>query len=305
MDKGAFQQFLQRAKRGQLLHMRTLSLGHDTEVYLLQTIKEKYICTVYLENRPLSFFSHLQQVTHYIAQQGLPTSRFLYCDLLEERQAILWSYIPGRVKTTWMPSEFYQAGLSVGSLHKLCEDFVPSGGVVPMITENQLKWNELRSHIPAPFHFIEGELEDIHQQWPCHLPYGLIHGDLWYTQFRFGKERVEGLIDFSLARKDLFIYDISALIKGIFYTPNTENAQENYQAFLTGYESIRQLSAGELEAIPLMIQCRIIHTILCLLHAHARTECQKKAEEYLNLATLNVIKYQEAISRSVLLLDTL
>lgn len=100
-------------------------------------------------------------------------------------------------------------------------------------------------------------------------PYGLIHGDLHHDNFRFTDLGQLTLFDFDQAGYGWRAYDLA--------TCQGSLRDAAWEAFLAGYQSVRRLSAAELESIPTF---RKIRSIWYLGHVLAMRWARGNAELY-------------------------
>jgi homoserine kinase type II len=83
------------------------------------------------------------------------------------------------------------------------------------------------------------------------LPKGLIHGDLFRDNSLFDGDKLSAILDFSEAGKDYWLLDIAITINDFCSDwPNVRLNQDLYQAFLTGYQTVRPLTDDEQEVLP-------------------------------------------------------
>ena len=86
------------------------------------------------------------------------------------------------------------------------------------------------------------------------LPKGIIHADLFKDNALFENDQLTGIIDFYDACYDNYIYDIAITINA-WCTDESGKLKENLvNAFLQGYQSIRELTDAEKQAGPIMLR---------------------------------------------------
>ncbi len=85
------------------------------------------------------------------------------------------------------------------------------------------------------------------QQLPAltQLPSGITHGDLFHDNALFEGDVLTGIIDFYNACHDIFIYDLAVLVNDWCSDVHFSLDPARVQAVVTGYESVRILSAQE------------------------------------------------------------
>ena len=90
--------------------------------------------------------------------------------------------------------------------------------------------------------------------WPTGLPSGIIHADLFTDNVFFIGRELSGLIDFYFACTDAFAYDLAICLNAWCFEADGSFNLTKGQAMIAGYESVRPLSAAEVEALPVL--CR-------------------------------------------------
>jgi homoserine kinase type II len=100
---------------------------------------------------------------------------------------------------------------------------------------------------------IDSDLAAIAQDWPQSLPTGVIHADLFPDNVLFLRNEVSGLIDFYFACTDILAYDLAVMLNAWCFEPSgREFDLIKGRSLISGYESIRPLSALERKAIPIL-----------------------------------------------------
>src|SRR5205814_8699604 len=119
--------------------------------------------------------------------------------------------------------------------------------------------NEVQWH---PASFLAKELDHLAASWPRDLLEGVIHADLFPGNVFFLGDKLSGLIDFYFACNDALAYDVAiALNAWCFESDHSFNITKG-QALLKGYQSVRTLSAGEREALPLLARGAALRFLL-------------------------------------------
>lgn len=83
------------------------------------------------------------------------------------------------------------------------------------------------------------------------IPKGIVHMDIWYDNMNVTAENEVTLFDFDFCGNGWLIFDVAYFCKQLFHIEaNKDEYELKVQSFLNGYQSIRNLSAGELQLIP-------------------------------------------------------
>ncbi len=112
---------------------------------------------------------------------------------------------------------------------------------------------EIRKHLPSYLKNIIRVLDDevsyLENYLDNNLPKGIIHGDLFPDNVRFKGSKLVGIIDFEAACRGKLIYDLATAVIALCYF-NGRFQIDRFEAFITGYESLRPLSLPEWDSFP-------------------------------------------------------
>jgi homoserine kinase type II len=90
--------------------------------------------------------------------------------------------------------------------------------------------------------------------WPKTLPKGIIHADLFPDNVLFVGKNVSGIIDFYFACYDTLAYDLAVALNAWCFEADGAYNITKGRALFSGYRSVRDLSAEERAAFPVL--CR-------------------------------------------------
>ena len=99
---------------------------------------------------------------------------------------------------------------------------------------------------------IAEELSFLEGSWPSNLPRGVIHADLFPDNVLFIGDELSGLIDFYFACTDELAYDVAICLNAWCFEPDGSFNIGKGLAFFSAYESVRELTPGEIEALPVL-----------------------------------------------------
>lgn len=254
------EQFLARYDIGTLVSFHGIAEGVENSNFLIQTSSGTFILTLYEKRvapEDLPFFLGLMQ---HLAAHGLSCPQPVAArdgamlGELAGRPAAIVTFLPGVSVRRPAVVHCAQLGEGLARLHLAGADF-------PMRRVNALSvpgWRPLyvaadgRADTVAPGldETIAAELADLEVQWPCDLPSGVIHADLFPDNAFFLEDSLSGIIDFYFACTDLLAYDVAICLNAwCFEEDGSYNATKG-RALLQGYEKIRPLSLEEGEALP-------------------------------------------------------
>ncbi len=96
------------------------------------------------------------------------------------------------------------------------------------------------------------------------LPHQLIHGDINHSNSLVSRsdereDRIAAILDFEFCTVDLRVMELAVIVSGFL---TGENAMDNVEYFLSGVGQQLRLERAEVEAIPLLVQLRILDVFL-------------------------------------------
>lgn len=113
---------------------------------------------------------------------------------------------------------------------------------------------------------LNEELKALERNWPDDLPMGVIHADLFPDNVFFEGDRLSGIIDFYFACCDFLVYDLAICLNAwCFETDGSFNVTKA-RRLVGGYQTVRDLSAVELDALPLLARGAAMRFLLTRLY---------------------------------------
>jgi Ser/Thr protein kinase RdoA (MazF antagonist) len=243
--------------------------------YLITTPPAKYVFRVYFNGKyyiagPNDFRFELE-LLRYVHQQGVPVSQAVPRgdgDLLgamtgEEgtRFCALFAYAEGKEREPLTPlrgrilgeilARFHQAADSFASPHTRYHfnlEFLAERplALIGNIFRHYGRERDLEPFLPAITEWI-AQIRALPTDPPL---YGIIHGDPHSGNYRVTEDDRITLFDFDHGGYGWRAYDVSVCKGGM--------EEAAWQAFLTGYQSVRPLTPEELAAIPVFRKIRPI-----------------------------------------------
>lgn len=249
---------------GELISFKGIAEGVENSNYLVVTTDGQFILTLYEKRvapEDLPFFLGLME---HLAGEGFacPTPlRDLEGRNLRElcgRPAALVSFLEGLWVKRPKPQHCLMAGAALAELHLAGQSFrmrrenaLGPRGWPPLFDRFRDRANEIS---PGLTETIANELEVLEPIWPQGLPDGIIHADLFPDNLFFLGGEVSGVIDFYFACNDLLAYDVAVCLNAWCFEPDLSFNLTKGRALLKGYQTVRQLEASEIAALPTM--CR-------------------------------------------------
>ncbi len=242
-----------------------IAAGVQNSNFIVETGDEKYILTIYEDTATgvnpddLPYFLGLMQ---HLAAHGIncPTPIMQkngnILGQLAERPAALVSFLPGRGTVTPKPKQCRAVGAALAELHLAGADFE----MRRVNRQGPDNWRKLYKKSqdsadeasPGLADFIGQELQRLETAWPQGLPESVIHADLFPDNVFFDKGEVSGLIDFYFACHDMLAYDLAIMLNAWCFEADVNFNITKARALLAGYQSVRPMSAEEIEALPIL-----------------------------------------------------
>jgi homoserine kinase type II len=290
-------QFLSQYDVGNLTSYKGIAEGVENSNFLLHTDRDSLILTLYekrVDKNDLPFFLGLKQ--HLFAKGlscplPLPRKDGELLGELSDRPAALISFLEGMWLREPEAVHCREVGRAMAQMHLAGEGF-------ELRRPNALSvagWNELweKSHARADEvgeglgDEIQADLDHLAAHWPKDLPWGVIHADLFQDNVFFLGDELSGLIDFYFACNDFLAYDVSICLNAWCFEKDGSYNPAKGTALLEGYQSVRPLSAEELEALPLLARGSALRFFLTRLYDWLTTPegalvVKKDPLEYLN-----------------------
>lgn len=113
------------------------------------------------------------------------------------------------------------------------------------------------------------------------LPQGLIHGDLFRDNALFVGDSVTAVLDFSETGRDHLLLDLAITVNDFCRAwPSHTPDPGRRSAFLESYESVRPLTAGEHQALPVFLAVAAMRFWLSRLDINARNATEQRSGEH-------------------------
>ncbi len=268
----ALRAFVAHYDIGEVLSCKGIAEGVENSNFLVQTERGNFILTLY-EKRvapaDLPFFIALME---HLARRGVacPTPvngrDGIALRRLCGRPAALVTFLAGMWPRRIEPFHCAGLGRALAGLHR-------AGASFGMQRANDLSvagWRRLQRSCrtradefrPGLAEELEAELARLQNAWPQTLPTGVIHADLFPDNVFFHGREVSGLIDFYFACTDFLAYDLAICLNAWCFEADGSFNVTKARALLDGYRQVRDLSAAELAALPLLARGSALRFLL-------------------------------------------
>ena len=266
------QAFIASYAIGALTSCKGIAEGVENSNYLIQTEAGRYILTLYEKRVAREDIPYFLALMEHLAARGiscpLPVHDRKERNLRElaARPAALITFLDGVSVKRATIEQCTSLGQALGQLHFAGESF-------PLRRKNGLSvagWapvfdaiaDRADSIIPGLAGEIGKEIAELTQSWPEGLPEGVIHADLFPDNVFFLGSEVSGLIDFYFACNDMLAYDIAICLNAWCFEADASFNITKARALLQAYESVRPLSAAELDALPILARGAALRFLL-------------------------------------------
>jgi homoserine kinase type II len=256
--------FLAEYDIGRVVAFRGIAEGVENSNYSLRTTTGDYILTLYekrVDPAELPWFLGLME---HLAQHGivcpLPVRARDGAALrrLAGRHAAITTFLPGVWPRRVRLEHCAPVGEALARLHIVGRDYAPrrENALGPeawpvLLAACRDRADEVRQGLTAE---LDTALGQITAAWPCGLPSGHIHADLFPDNVFFLEGRISGLIDFYFAATDVLAYDIAVCLNAWCFEPDHSFNVTKARALLGGYTRVRPLTEPERAALPVLCQ---------------------------------------------------
>ena len=282
---------------GEVVSCKGIAEGVENSNYLLSTDNGTYILTLYekrVKEEDLPFFLGLME---HLARNDLPTAtpiRDRNGEALRRlcgRPAAIASFLEGMWPRRITPDHCAAVGEVSAEMHL-------AGSGFPLCRPNDLSvgaWRPLLEAsggradevIPGLADELAAELDDLEAGWPSGLPSGVIHADLFPDNVFFRGTRLSGVIDFYFACNDFFAYELAVCLNAWCFENDGAFNATKARRMLAAYRRKREISAAELDCLPLLARGSAMRFLLTRLYDWLHTPAdalvtRKDPLEYLN-----------------------
>ncbi len=268
--------FVAEYEIGEPLSCKGIAEGIENSNYLLAAEGGTYILTLYekrVQRADLPFFLGLME---HLEARGVPCPTPLkgrdgqMLRTLCGRPAAIVTFLDGMWPRRITPEHCARLGETMARMHLAGLDFhlgrantLSVDGWRPLLDASAARAQEVR---PGLAEDLEAELDDLESRWPAGLPSGIIHADLFPDNVFFRADHLSGIIDFYFACSDFFAYDLAICLNAwCFETDGSFNITKA-RRMLTAYRKVRDFSADELDALPLLARGSAMRFLLTRLY---------------------------------------
>lgn len=254
------QVFLSFLDVGELVSFEGISNGIENSNYVVDTESGRYVLTLF-EHMTVDQVPFYIELNARLDAAGLPTACAVanaagqQVFALSGRPTILVPRLDGVSPDIPSTEQCKALGHAMAAMHEALKG-------VQAAPENPkgLDWLSeavagLAGGVPPPVALIlEDELRQQQSIETENLPQGLIHADLFRDNTLFCGDQLCGLLDFYVACKGMFVYDLAIAANDWCVASDGRLDARRVSALLAGYSDVRPLAPREKEVWPFMLR---------------------------------------------------
>ena len=257
---------------GEILSCKGIAEGVENSNFLLSTDKGSFILTLYekrVDPGDLPFFLGLME---HLADRGVKCPMPVHAldgkalKTLSGRPAAIITFLSGLWPRSIQAFHCAELGTALAEMHLAGSDF-------KIERKNSLSVNDWRALLdscngrgeeimPGITKALETELGFLEKNWPTNIPAGVIHADLFPDNVFFQAEKLTGLIDYYFACNDFFAYDVAICLNAWCFETDLSFNITKAKRMLSSYRKVRDFSAEELAALPLLARGSALRFLL-------------------------------------------
>ncbi len=245
-----------------IINFEPIEGGAGNSSYLLRTRQGNYVLTVFDDKTPV-YVVRMGQLLLLLAEYKFPTTRLLpptkggIISMYMDKPVMLKAYIPGQVCKDLDETMLSQVGTAMARLHQVpAPDFLPDKHPYGLQVYQSVIGQNIHPEYEA---WLAKRLAYLEQNIPPGLPYGLIHGDLFYDNVLFEERNFKAIIDFEEACHYYKGFDLGMGILGLC-VEHTTVMLDKVRALVRGYQQIRMLEKREKDTLLLFVEYAAIST---------------------------------------------
>lgn len=243
-------------------HFEAIDGGQGNSSYLLTSNRGDYVLTVF-DGKEWADVIMLGQLLNNLEKNEFNTTRIIprldgeNVTKYQKKPVMIKPYIEGQVIENLNEEMLEQSGEEIAKLHQ-----IPPPDYLPLTQSygRQVFSNVIGKGIDPDYEsWLANRQKYLENHFPNELPRGLIHGDLYYDNLLFDKNKLQAIIDFEEACNYYLIFDIGMGIVGQCTDGKTVSL-DKARALVTGYQKVRKLAEAERKALQVFVEYAAIAT---------------------------------------------
>lgn len=241
--------FFDRYALGSVKRFEAIHNGIDNSNYFVDTTQGRFVLTLF-EQLSLTKLAPIIKLLTVLHHYHIPCPTPLLdrqgnaLRLLNNKPAAVFKRLAGTAVKHPSIQHCSQLGLQLAELHD-CTLHYPFPHTVNILHDCQKLFHQLASHLDSADHdLISDELYFQLQNYPKHLPTGIIHADLFRDNVLFSGDKLSGVLDFYNAGIGELALDLAITVNDWCCDNGVINT-EKVTALVSAYEILRPLQAEE------------------------------------------------------------
>jgi len=245
---------------GVLTDLRGILSGIENTNYFVTTSHGRFVLTLFEKLKPAELPFYLDLMAH-LSNHGIPCPKPIanlqnqFLGELNGKPATIVTFLEGAPVLDPTPEHCARVGEVLAEMHL-------AGQTYRAELENLRgpKWWTACAPEIYPFltaedmELLKSEIRFQAQHRHDALPRSVIHADLFRDNVLFHDTTVGGFIDFYFACVDVLIYDVAITVNDWCTTPECTLDPARARALLQAYRAVRDFTAAEREAWPVMLR---------------------------------------------------
>ena len=245
---------------GVLTDLRGILSGIENTNYFVTTSHGRFVLTLFEKLKPAELPFYLDLMAH-LSNHGIPCPKPIanlqnqFLGELNGKPATIVTFLEGAPVPDPAPEHCARVGEVLAEMHL-------AGQTYRAELENLRgpKWWTACAPEIYPFltaedmELLKSEIRFQAQHRHDALPRSVIHADLFRDNVLFHDTTVGGFIDFYFACVDVLIYDVAITVNDWCTTPECTLDPARARALLQAYRAVRDFTAAEREAWPVMLR---------------------------------------------------
>jgi homoserine kinase type II len=245
---------------GVLTELRGILSGIENTNYFVTTSHGRFVLTLFEKLKPAELPFYLDLMAH-LSSHGIPCPKPIanlqneFLGELNGKPATIVTFLEGVPVLDPTPEHCARVGEILAEMHLAGQTY---RGVLDNLRGP--KWWTACAPEIYPFltaqdvDLLKSEIRFQAQHRHDALPRGVIHADLFRDNVLFHDTTVGGFIDFYFACIDVLIYDVAITVNDWCTTSECALDPARARALLQAYRAVRDFTAAEREAWPVMLR---------------------------------------------------
>lgn len=261
---------------GGVVACKGIAEGIENTNYLLVTERGSFILTLYekrVRKDDLPFFLGLME---HLAARDFPCPTPVagrdgqVLRAVAGRAAAIVTFLTGMWPRRPSATHCAALGAAMAQMHLAAGDFAGTrandlsvAGWRPLYEATASRGHAMARDLKSE---LDRELDTLERTWPRGLAEGIIHADLFPDNVFFAGDRLSGIIDFYFACTDFLAYDLAVCLNAWCFEPDGAFNVTKARRLVQAYRTVRELSAEELDSLPVLARGAAMRFLLTRLY---------------------------------------